>query len=652
MCGIAGYYSHEAPATGAQKILATLGSIAHRGPDDQGIVLVNTGSGKALNCSTRASDSRIREALPDALSIAGDFIHDLSFAHCRYSIVDLTPAGHQPMWDTSSQVCVCFNGEIYNYLELRQELESTGRLFATRSDTEVLLAGYLEWGTEVFRRLNGQWAVALYDARGRKLLFSRDRLGKVPLYYAVRNKRLHWASEIKAILEACGRDAFEVRAQAVDDYVVEGWRDRNGTFWEDINDFPPACFAWVNSDLSLDVSRYWKLPESRLRAADISAEQAARQVRELLLDAIRLRVRADVPVAFELSGGMDSSSLVALAARYLPTRLTTYTIEFADSASNEEPFARAVAARFGDRIDYRIIRPGHDDFWRDANDFLWLEEEPFHAPNLQTNQSLRRRMKENGTKVVISGSAGDEVLAGYNNEYFAPYLLYLATRFRWGPLVHEFRANTEYEPTWKSAVRLGIHTLLPERGIKMQRERSGEKRLLQACYAAPAGVIPQPLASLSLSARMRANMGAAKMNYWLRSANKANFGIPIEPRAPFLDYRVVDCAFSLPPEYLIRDGWHKWVLRKAMSDLLPAEVLWRRNKMGFPFPIAQWLLTSKPRVAANLADSACPYLNYQKLMQYYEALITAAPFTLWRLVNLGLWWRRVIEGRSLESGVS
>jgi asparagine synthase (glutamine-hydrolysing) len=143
---------------------------------------------------------------------------------------------------------------------------------------------------------------------------------------------------------------------------------------------------------------------------------------------------------------------------------------------------------------------------------------------------------------------------------------------------------------------------------------------------------------------MRANMGTAKMNYWLRSANKANFGIPIEPRAPFLDYRVVDFAFTLPFEFLIRDGWHKWVLRKAMSPLLPAQVLWRRRKMGFPFPITSWLISSKPQVQAALLDTACPYLAQRGLLQRYEEFARLAPYTLWRLVCIGLWWRRVVEG--------
>lgn len=647
MCGIAGYYAPDAPLAGAGRLLEMLGTIAHRGPDDQGLLLVDAVAGEAMNCATRASDPRIREVMPEAGSV-GEFSHQLGFAHCRYSIVDLTPAGHQPMWDAHGLVCVSFNGEIYNYVELRDELESRGRRFSTKSDTEVLLEGYLEWGTELFRRLNGQWAVTLYDARDRSLLLSRDRMGKVPLYYAVREKRLYWGSEIKAILKVCGHDTFPVRAQAVDDYVVEGWRDREGTFWEGIHDFPPACFARVNPDLSFAIHRYWQLPSERMGTADISPEEAARRVGDILVDAIRIRVRADVPVAFELSGGMDSSSLVALAAQFLPDRLTSYTVEFADPKYNEAPYAKAVAERFQGKVDYRTIKPGHDDFWRDANQFIWMEEEPFHAPNLHTNQSLRRQMKTDGSKVVISGAAGDEVLAGYAGEYLAPYLFYLLARADLRRFILEAKANTQYPPSFRNAVDLSMGLALPEFWKNLLRWRSGENGFLRKCYVAPPDVRRRTSAPKTFSARMRANMGHAKMSYWLRSANKSNFGIPIEPRAPFLDYRFVDFAFSLPPEYLIRDGWQKWILRKAMAGLLPEQVLWRRTKMGFPFPLSDWLITSRQQIISNL-ESSNPYLNVAAIDDCYDVFARTNPFALWRLVSLGLWWRRLIEGRAIGS---
>lgn len=645
MCGIAGYYSLDAPLAGTGRLLEMLGTIAHRGPDDQGLLLVDAIAGKAMNCATPSSDLRIREVMPDAGS-ARNFSHQLAFAHCRYSIVDLTPGGHQPMWDKRGLVCVSFNGEIYNYVELRDELENRGRTFRTKSDTEVLLEGYLEWGTELFQRLNGQWALSLYESRTRKLLLARDRLGKVPLYYAVRDGRLYWASEIKAILAACGPNAFPVRSQAVDDYVVEGWRDRDGTFWEGIEDFPPASFAWANPDGGLEIHRFWELVSERMGTADISPEEAARRVGDILVEAIRIRVRADVPVAFELSGGMDSSSLVALAAQSLPDRLTSYTVEFSDPKYNEAPYAKAVVERFQGKVEYRALKPGHDDFWRDANQFIWMEEEPFHAPNLHTNQSLRRQMRADGSKVVISGAAGDEVLAGYAGEYFAPYLLYLLAKADVRRFMLEAKANTGYPPSFRNTVDLSMGLALPEFWKSLLRWRSGENGFLNKCYVAPSGVRQRPSGPRTFSARMRANMGHAKMNYWLRSANKSNFGIPIEPRAPFLDYRFVDFAFSLPPEYLIRDGWHKWILRKAMTGVLPEQVLWRRTKMGFPFPISDWLIASRQQIISNLENSN-PYLNVAAIDDRYDVFARTNPFALWRLVSLGLWWRRVVEGRPL-----
>ena len=624
-----------------------LDSIAHRGPDDQGLFFINVRTGAALDCATSASDPRIREALPDA-SMAQNFSHHLAFAHCRYSVVDLSSAGHQPMWDGSRRACVCFNGEIYNYVELRAELEEAGCKFSTRTDTEVLLAGYLQWGTGVFARLNGQWALALYDADQRILLLSRDRLGKVPLYYAAHGGRLYWASEIKAIRAACGSDAFSLRPEAVHEYVTKGWRDRDGTFWAGIDDFPPASFARIDAGLKLDFHTYWRPARERMRASDLSADEAVRSLRTLLSDALRVRSRADVPVAFELSGGIDSSVLVALHAERAERKLTTYTIRFDDPKVDEEPFARVVAASLGDRVDYRVLRAGGEDFWRNADRFVWLEEEPFHSPNLQTNQSLRARMKAEGARVVISGAAGDEVFAGYADEYLGPYLLQLAAGLRWGRFLREVSNNTEYPPTLHNALRLAASAINPDLAARFAA-RNGEGRLLHACYVAPGHLSSGKSTPRRFDERMLANIGFAKMNYWLRSSNKANFGIPIEPRAPFLDYRVVDFAFSLPAEYLIRDGWHKWILRQTAKHLLPGQVLWRQRKAGFPFPLGGWLLASKGVVTRNLSGATCPFVDSTALFARYEEYASRAPAALWRLVSLGLWWRRVIEGRGLEA---
>ncbi len=551
------------------------------------------------------------------------------------------------MWTADGGACVSFNGEIYNYVELRAELERSGHRFDTTSDTEVLLAAWREWGSGAFERFNGQWALSLYEESSGRVLLARDRLGKAPLYYAVIDGLLCWASEIKALLRIGGSSAFRVDPRAVHEFVLEGWRDRGGTFWEGIHDFPPGAWAWLDRGSELRCQSFWRLPQARLKESEISTSDAATGLRELLVDAIRVRVRADVPIAFELSGGMDSSTLVALAANFIPGSHTAYCIDFQEAEANETPYAQAVAARYGQSVRLTLIRPESDDFWHEVDAFVALEEEPFHAPNLFTNNRLRRRMKALGAKVVVSGSAGDEVLAGYAGDYLGPFALQLLRQGRFGTLLHELRSNTEFGWGPRRLAGLFAHTVSPGMSRRAWRRRTGEAAMLDAVYRAPDGASLGPYPPAELSARLASHMRETKMNYWLRSANKVNFGIPIEPRAPFLDYRVVDFAFRLPTTYLIRDGWHKWLLRRAMEDLLPESVVWRRTKMGFPFPLRSWLLESKAVVLQLSRDAQCPYVDTEALEPVYESFVNTAPATVWRLVSLALWWKRVVRGEPL-----
>jgi asparagine synthase (glutamine-hydrolysing) len=621
-------------------------SIRHRGPDDEGFVYINTHSGRVLNCCGAESDRRMRSILPLVEEQIHGFEHDLAFSHRRFSIVDLSPSGHQPMWDEEGEICVSFNGEIYNYVELRSELINNGHPMKTQSDTEVILRAYRHWGTGAFSRLNGPWAIALYDKRRNGLLLSRDRIGKAPLYSAIHNNCLYFASEIKALLAVRGNSAFPVREQSLDDYIVHGWRDLDGTFWSGIDDFPPAAFAWVQPDLSMQFTHYWNLPSKRLTEKEISISAAASGLSALLEDATRMRLRADVPVAFELSGGMDSSSLVALTARCTDHPISTYTVKFDEKHSDEEPYAKALYERYADKIDYHVIRPGKEDFWSGADLFFQTEEEPFHSPNLFTLQSLRRMIRNDGIKVVIAGSAGDEVLAGYQYEYYVPYLAYLLRTGKLKSCLHEMRLSSEIglghsvAGLLKHALPAGLYDSLRERRTVT---------MTNGAYRRPAEVKRREGKSKHLSQRMADNMTVWMMNYWLRSGNKASFGIPIEPRSPFLDYRVVDFAFSLPPEYLIRNGWHKWILREATKDLLPDDIVWRQVKMGFPFPWREWLRQSKDTVAMNLKDIDCPYVINHRLMNVYDDLAEKNPPLLWRIICLSLWWRKIVEQRPLLS---
>lgn len=653
MCGIAGYANFGSVSDSGVRLAQMAQSIAHRGPDDEGFLLANTKSGKYLDLIGEQSNPHFQGMRPRILE--AEFPHDIGLAQRRYSIVDLSPNGHQPMWSSCQTACITFNGEIYNYVELREELSKLGHHFHTGSDTEVLLQGYLAWGEGVFQKLNGFFAVAIYDTRKRAVLLARDRLGKAHLYL-VRNeadKSVFWASEIKALIAAGRVDHQMIDTSAVADFLIFGRRDRAGTFWSDVVDFPVGHFSWVDEGGRWAPVKYWELPPVRWNMADITRDEAARGLRDVLSDALRIRMRADVPIGFELSGGMDSSALVGLVAGHLGQKLTSYTIRFNEEHSNEEPFARAVAARYPGLIDYRVIEQPESNFWEEADKFVWQQEEPFHAPNLQTNQYLRRMIKADGAHVVITGSAGDEMLAGYPHDYFAPYLRYLLGKPDWKRFYKEISMNTEIAVSRSLRDLIVREFFSEENRMRLAQHRCGEGKLLDAVLSAEVSNahtrMPSSTVEKSFHGLMLANMTYRRMNYWLRSGPKANYGIPIEARSPFLDYRVVEYCCQLPPEYLISDGWHKHILRQAVKDYLPEKVVWRKNKMGFPFPYREWLTASRSVVAKNARDIECPYVDGQALLAHYDEFIKVAPVTLWRLISVQLWWRRVIEDKEIYS---
>lgn len=653
MCGISGYLVNNILES-AQKLYAMSASLQHRGPDDEGFAFINRDTGSNASYSSPRSPGAIKALWPELPSSRAVPPHHLGMGQVRYSIIDLSPGGHQPMWSACGNVCLTFNGEIYNYLELREELSKAGFHFHTQSDTEVLLSAYLVWGEQAFSRLNGFFAIALYDRRRNAVLLGRDRIGKAHLYFHRHTGHtIYWASEIKALLAVGSVDHTSVDIAAVADFVLFNKRDREGTFWRDVEDFPPGHFVWVTAGGEWKPERYWSLPATRWRVADLSQAEAVNGLRDILTDALRLRLRADVPIGFELSGGMDSSALVGLAAGYLEEKLTSYTVEFEEAHSNEEPFARAVAQRYPQNIDYRVIKQPKDHFWEEADRFVWLQEEPFHAPNLHTNQHLRRLMKMDGAHVVITGAAGDEMLAGYAGDYLGPFLRHLLATGQSRRFFTEISDNSEI-PINKSLKGLLADIVLSEENRMLKgKARTGELRLLEKVLSP--SVFSAQLRRPSISSeksfhgRTLANMTHRLMNYWLRSGAKSDYGIPIESRAPFLDYRVVEYCCQIPPEYLISGGWHKHLLRLAVKDFLPDQVVWRRQKMGFPFPYREWLVSGRRIAEKNTSDIDCPYVNSKALFAHYENFVETAPVTLWRLLSVLLWWRRVIEKREIHA---
>jgi asparagine synthase (glutamine-hydrolysing) len=673
LCGIAGYVSYDGSGPeDIDTILRMVRPLARRGPDDEGIALFDPEHGRAAALrTTQSADgapvgppsaARGRPALvvdvivpSNAVENGFRFRHRVALGHRRFSIIDPSPAGHQPFWSNDGSVCLIFNGEIYNYVELRADLEREGRCFRTRSDTEVLIEAYLHWGEECFARFVGFWAIALYDRRKNDVLLSRDRMGKAPLYLARVNRTLYWSSEIKSLRAGPNGDAFEVREQAISDFVTFGFRDvYNGTFFREIESFPRASWSWVGRDMSLSPQRYWDLPRRRWKESQITPAEAARGLRSVLSESLRVRLRADVPLGIELSGGLDSSALVATAASD-GYKLHAFTVSFPGTDVDEQRFAEAVARHWSGAVEHNVLEPKVADFFDNAHDYVAHMDEPFHSPNVFTNHQIWREMTARGLRVTTNGAAGDELFCGYPGIYLIPYLSAMLERGQLRRMHREATAFTE-APThgasrlyWSRLAKAAFYSL-KQRSQRAAALGAGRRSVTRAANVLanvppPTHEDPAPIEQL-----MEEKLTDWLMSYWLRAGHQNNMGVPIERRHPFLDHRVVEYACLLPVSYSIRDGWLKWILRRSVEDILPEEVTYRRSKQGFPFPIESWLTANKERFfrAAGGASTPCPYVDMAQLAANYDQLKRDDAMMLWRAMSVCLWWKRCVLAESLS----
>jgi asparagine synthase (glutamine-hydrolysing) len=624
MCGIAGIIDFDHGPVAPQALLAMNRVIAHRGPDDEGYVLIDRLGSRFREYSGLGSSEGLRERMPVLSASTCNDDASVGLCHRRFSIIDLSEGGHQPFFDSERSCSLVFNGEIYNYLELRDLLSGMGVALRTQSDTEVLIEAYKQWGVECFSKFNGFWALALYDFREKRLILSRDRIGKRPFYWTRVGAQLFFASEIKALLQIPEVSARrKVNDAAIYHWLAFGQKDLDSTTcFEGIQSLPAGSWAFADPDFPNGARTFWSVPSKRLEEADISIKEAASSLRTLLEDAVSIRLRADVPLSVELSGGMDSSTLVAIAANHRCGKITTYTVRFPEKESNEEPFARSVARRYG--TEYRVLESPIASFWNHIFSFTYLEEEPYHSPNLQTNQVIWSQMRAMGTKVSLNGAGGDENFAGYSR-YYLPFQVENLLRGRFST----YMSNALRYSQGRTNIR-GLYQPI------MSLARSAAHRLSSAALENGAG-IPYYLgpryrtsshASLTLSETLLSDMTNTLMPYWLRSGDRGYMGIPLEVRAPFLDYRVIELAFRLPVTYLFREGWHKWILRKAVEDILPTDVVWRRQKMGFPFPFDRFYAENQKIVDFILANAENPLLDLSQRDRFRADWKTLS-FILW-----------------------
>lgn len=643
MCGIAGYFLKENGKNSSREINILLNSIRSRGPDDEGICLI---SRQNRSCRFYKTDKTVPPISSDLSHIDDKeaiINHEIALIHTRYSIIDLTEGGHQPFISRDKSVIAIFNGEIYNYVELKDELSSLGVKFRTSSDTEVLVEGYRFWGERLWSKLNGFWAVVLYDFKNNLIILSRDRIGVAPLYYREMEEGFFFASYIKSLINICP-EGIALNDDVILGFAQTGMKDYDDTtYYSQIKSIPASStvtFKPRQHTLSEAARKqYWDFPKSRLKPNDISFNNAVKKYRETFFRAVELRLRADVKVAFELSGGLDSSSVVAAAALLRNNDITTYTAKV--KGADDEPYARSILKYYP--VDYRVLSDIEDNFAADYGSFSKIMEEPYDNPNDYTHNKMLQNMKREGVYVVVTGAGGDEVLAGYEASFWPKAY----SELKKGGLLSFILADL-YEflrrfKTFKSSRKTLQHYLVDSLKISYKKFSSPKQNIKRPALSR-ASLYRQQYNQLSFHEQTLYHFKVALVPYYMRSSDHFTMSIPLEHRFPFLDYRMVEFGLQMPIPYLFKGGWTKYILRKAMEPYLPKKIIWRRKKSGFYFPYHQYLSANQATfepLLVHLNEINFPVNKFES----YEQLLKADPVLLWRLLSTAIWIKYNVKGR-------
>ena len=517
----------------------------------------------------------------------------VGLGHRRLSIIDLTHAADQPMFDPSGDLALVYNGEIYNYVELRSELAAAGRIFSTQSDTEVLLAAYEQWGADCLPRLNGMFAFALWDGRRGELFLARDRFGEKPLFHSRLSGGGHaFASEMKALF-AHPDIPLTPRESAVSSYVAGTfYEDVPQTMFEGVERLMPAHAMIVGEDGA--VRRHWRYwtPDYSPDAGPFDEAAAVERFRSLLERSVRMRLRSDVPVGTSLSGGLDSSTIVCLLAaeRMETPTLTQNTFsgrfDDFDPTLSEGPYIDLVVDRTG--VRGHSVTPTAFGLAEESERLHWHQEEPFLSASIFLQWCVMRLAHEHQTTVLLDGQGADELLAGYQF-YFPAYQLDLVDRRQLGRLVYE---SLTFRRRLRHASRLYADSLR-----RFNHDVSLGARDLAGAWRRGRGLSHGPyedgVPPARPGARLRRLIAEAlqynSLPMLLRYADRNAMAFSRETRFPFLDYQLVDWCVTLPDRAYVRGGWQKYILRKATGDILPSEIRWRADKVGYAAPLDLWL---------------------------------------------------------------
>ena len=618
MCGISGYLDFD-NYVNINTLRHMTDIIRHRGPDDEGYIFFDDEKGVSAcgDESTKACNISLH------INDITDHRFFLGFGHRRLSIIDLSPAGHQPMQLESKEIYITYNGEIYNYIELKEELQDLGHSFKTCTDTEIILQAYQEWGEECVKHFNGMWAFALYDKKNQRIFCSRDRLGAKPFYYYYKENHFVFGSEIKQL---CQDEFFENKLNEkllritlllhLQDFSEE-------TLIQDVYSLPAGCNMTVKLDVEkkriakVEKKVYWDLqiPENKKKNNNWY---------DYLKESIKIRLRSDAPLGVMVSGGVDSTLLINEICKYgqytgkfSADKVNTFTSCYdRNSIHDETYFAHLVNESCG--CNEHLIYPGDEDMLSTYQKMIWHFEDFAPFSTLGSFMTLRN-VSETGVKVIINGQGGDESMLGYERYYVA----YLWQILKQSPskFIKTYRKIVKSSKlTIKQVLQYLVYFLFPR--IRITRNKWKAKKFLSDEFVERFNSqdITELIQFRNFDKLIYNELRKTQLTHILRMDDRGYMAFSMESRVPLIDYRYLQAAVEIDPMQKIQGGYSKYLFRKKMENDIPSQVVWRKNKNGWSSPAEEWMRRFDDKRVEEMLDHPISekYFNMECIKQAWK----------------------------------
>ncbi len=637
MCGISGIVQFNPAFNTAAAVKKMNSKIAHRGPDDEGFVLFNKEEKRI--CFSEITPQNVRESSfsfsPKNNIDDTSKPYTIALAHRRLSILDLSPSGHQPMCSQEENIWITFNGEIYNYKELREQLQQKGYSFVSHSDTEVIINSYKEWGNDCVNYFNGMWAFVIYDQEKNILFASRDRFGVKPFYYSIDQNKFLFASEQKALLHS-GLIEKKINPQAAFDYLSFNEIETTPQgLLEGIIELEPAHNLYLDlSTHKVEIKKYYSLTYNTSSVV-VNSKQIndyVEAVKEKVISSVKLRLRADVEVGSCLSGGLDSSVIVGLMHHLVPKqKIHLYTAGTSDKNLDESSWAKKVVDHVNGQ--WHLIQPTSNELLKDLEELTLCQDIPLFSTSTYAQWRVMKQVKESGIKVVLDGQGGDELFGGYaHHKYF---------------LARENNSG-KFSKEWLK--QHGIKSLPTSLLKQMYKANFSDFKMisddLYSNYSTSAFKHFKNDKQYSLNERLASEFYNTSLKSYLKCEDRCSMWFSVESRVPFADdIELIELLFSIPGTYKIINDSMKHLLKESIKGYIPEDVRLRKDKLGYVTPNNEWLYQIKEDVRDYFSNDLKDYINLDYLNKNYHKffdqrhlpenrrIFKLLSFAVWKKVN-------------------